>query len=234
MSREDLSTDKFDMHGIPRCKHCGGPGEQIGRSSDGKQTLGFYFDRQGALPVPRIRFECMLQATPDCAGTQTIACEESWRLLNPLARTGLTYHTLKSAGRSQERQFRQWRARYKVAGANVDTRPKRPGLETQRLRAAAALMVEWFRINLRHGWMRSPSTRVRLNGSCPVPFNRNDKALKGMLAKRARIGLDLPYGSAAVRCGLGGADPPKREMKPRGRRRSRGNGVQVSTAPIPF
>lgn len=64
----------MDLYGVPRCKHCGGPGEQSGRSSNGKQTLGFHFDRQGGLPVPRIRFECMLQLTPDCAGTQTIPC----------------------------------------------------------------------------------------------------------------------------------------------------------------
>lgn len=219
--RTDLSTDMYDLHGVPRCKACGGPGEQSGRSSDGKQTLGFHFDRQGGVPVPRIRFECMLQLTDECKGTQSIACEESWRLLNPLPRTEVTYHTLKKAGKNKEGKFRYWRSRYKVAGANVDTRPKRPGLDTQRLRAACALMVEWFRICLRHGWLGS---HRRQNTSLPKPLERNEKALAGMLKSRERLGIDLPYGAAAVRCGLGGADPPKREIKPRGRRRLRGNG----------
>jgi hypothetical protein len=191
---------------VPRCKHCGGPGEQSGRSSDGKQTLGFHFAGQGAVPVPRIRFECIIQATPDCAGTQTIACQESWRLLTPLPRTSITYHALKQASKNQERHFRHWRARYKVAGANIDSRPKRPGLQWQQLRASAALLIEWFRIDLRHGWLRGHRHR---NTSCPRPFDRNDKALQGMLNSRRRLGIDLPYGAAAVRCGLGGPDPPR-------------------------
>lgn len=230
-SRDALSTAKVDKHGIPRCKHCGGAGQQSGRSSDGKQSLGFHFDSQGAVPVPRIRFECMIQATPDCKGTQTIACEESWRLLVALPRDQVAYHTLKKASRSQERHFRHWRSRYKVAGSNIDSRPKRPGLDTQRLRAAAALMVEWFRINLRHGWLGSHRNR---NTNCPIPFTRNEKALNGLLAARRRSGLDLPYGPAAVRCGLGHADPPKSGSPP-GRSRSRpGSKVKIDTGPIPF
>jgi hypothetical protein len=105
--REDLSTEAVDMHGVPRCKHCGGPGDQDG------PELGFYFDRG---VVPRIRFRCELQLTPACKGKQSIACEESWRLLLPTSRFTRRYHTLKKAGENKERNWLHWRARYKVAG----------------------------------------------------------------------------------------------------------------------
>lgn len=60
------------MRGAPRCRHCGGPGDQDGPG------LGFYFDRG---VVPRIKFRCELELTSECKGIQSIACEKSWRLL---------------------------------------------------------------------------------------------------------------------------------------------------------
>lgn len=53
------------------------------------------------------------------------------------------YHALKKAADNKERNWYHWRSRYTVAGKNVDTRPKRPGLAWQELRASAALLLEW-------------------------------------------------------------------------------------------
>lgn len=58
-------------------------------------------------------------------------------MLIPLSRRSETYHALADAGKSLEHVFRHWRDRYRVAGNNPDTRPRRPGLAWQELRASA-------------------------------------------------------------------------------------------------
>jgi hypothetical protein len=205
-AREDLSTEDVDMHGVPRCKHCGGPGDQDGPG------LGFYLDRG---VVPRIKFRCELELITDCKKVQSIACEKSWRLLLPTGRLTERYHALKKAGENKERNWYHWRARYTVAGKNVDTRPKRPGLAWQELRASAALFLEWFRLCLRHGWLCSHRRR---NYAQPVPFTDADNALRSVLGKRRRMGLDLPYGKAAALCGIivgtGANGPPTGQPPP--------------------
>jgi hypothetical protein len=206
MKREELSTEDVDMHGVPRCKHCGGPSDQDGPG------LGFYIDRG---LVPRIRFRCELEITEKCKKVQSIACEKSWRLLLPTSRLTERYHALKKAGQNKERNWYHWRLRYMVAGKNVDTRPKRPGLAWQELRASAALFLEWFRLSLRHGWLGSHRRR---NYSEPVPFTDSDRALQSVLGKRRRMGLDLPYGKAATLSGIivgaGANGPPTGEPPP--------------------
>lgn len=218
MTRDQLSTDAVDMHGAPRCRHCGGPGDQDGPG------LGFYFDRG---VVPRIKFRCELELTTECKGIQSIACEKSWRLLLPASRFTPRYHALKKAGENKERNWLHWRARYLVAGKNVDTRPKRPGLAWQELRASAALLLEWFRLSLRHGWLGSHRRR---NISQPTPFTDADRALEAMLLKRRKMALDLPYGRSAEISGvivgpgthgppLASGPPPTRSARTKPRRR---------------
>lgn len=55
LEREHFDREHFDRHGVPRCPHCGGPGDQ---ESAG---LGYY----QAKGQPRIRFGCQLRITPD-------------------------------------------------------------------------------------------------------------------------------------------------------------------------
>lgn len=199
MEREDADAERWDRHGVPRCDHCGGPGlfEEAG--------LGFYFD---ANHEPRIRFRCQLELTPQCRCTQSIACEEEWRMLVPLSRRSETYHALGDMSKSMEHVFRHWRDRYGVAGNNPDTRPRRPGMGWQELRASAALLVEWFCLSLRHGWLGSHRRR---NTEQPVPC-QGRRRLRIMLGARRKASLDLPYGPAAVAAGLappgGGGSPP--------------------------
>jgi hypothetical protein len=198
MTRADTDREGWDRHGVPRCRHCGGPGvfEESG--------LGFYFDQQRN---PRIRFRCQLGMTSDCAGTQSIACEEEWRLLVPLSRRSERYHALSQAGKSLEHVFRHWRDRYQVAGNSPDTRPRRPGIAWQELRASAALLVEWLYLSLRHGWLGSHRHR----NTNPVRTLSGRRRLANVLGARRRHGLDLPYGPAAVAAGLalptGGGGP---------------------------
>jgi hypothetical protein len=194
VERVDVRTDEYDEHGIPSCGYCGGPTQL---ESAG---LGFYLD---ARDKPRLRFKCLLRHTPECERSQSIACEKDWRLLVPVSRLTPYYHSLRKGHESVEKVFRHWRDRYGVAGKNADTRLKRPGLPFQQLRASAALVVEWFRICLRYGWLGSARRRNlgelrRVDGT---------KRLKAVLEARKKRGLNLPRGPAAVKLGLARAGP---------------------------
>jgi hypothetical protein len=187
-TREQMDTELYDRHGIPRCQHCGGPGDI---ESPG---LGFYVARG----EPRLRFRCQVRVTGSCDRLQSIACSEEWRLLVPLSRRSPLYHALSRRSKNYERTFRHWRSRYLVAGNGVDARPKRPGIAWANLRASAALLLEWFRISLRHGWLGSHRRR-NLQG--PTRFSSRGRERR-LADSRHRSGLDLPYGPAAVRAGV--------------------------------
>lgn len=102
-----------DRHGIPRCKHCGGPSEFVRFSAN-----------QGK---PRLWFRCMIGVTDGCAKGQTIACSKDWRLLVPLWRTDPLYHELKASHKPYEAVHDWWRDRYKVAADHLGIRPKARG-----------------------------------------------------------------------------------------------------------
>ena len=189
IERRQMRTDEFDEHGIPRCRYCGGPTQL---ESAG---MGFYLDGRGK---PRLRFRCLLRHALECERAQSIACEKEWRLLVPVSRVTPFYHSIRKGHQNYERVFRHWRDRYGVAGKNADTRLKRPGVPFQQLRASAALVIEWFRICLRYGWLGSP--RRREYGEIRVI--RSVRALKGLLRFRNHQGINLPYGPAAVKLGL--------------------------------
>lgn len=76
--------DSHDRHGIPRCKHCGGPSSFV-RFSVGDRK------KPAEERNPRLWYLCMLGSTPACAREQTIACSTDWRLLVPLWRTEALY-----------------------------------------------------------------------------------------------------------------------------------------------
>ena len=80
-----------------------------------------------------------------------------------------------------------------------------PGAPTgRRARAQAALLVEWFRIAIRHGWIGSHRRR---NTETPMPISGR-RQLESLLRARDRHGLELPYGAAAQRAGYAANAPP--------------------------
>jgi hypothetical protein len=193
MEREEVRCDAFDEHGVPRCQHCGGPGDQVGPG------LGLYF----ACGEPRIRFRCLLRNTDACKSAQSIACEREWRMLLPLSRTTELYHALKSAHKNREHVHGHWRERFSCAGKDLAGRLRRTGVQAQWIRSEAALAIEWFRLGLRHGWLGSPRrTRhgelVRTSGA---------KKLETLLKARRKRRLNRPYGQAAIKLGLARAGP---------------------------
>lgn len=202
-AREDADCDEYDRHGIPRCRHCGGPGDLTGPG------LGFHLTRG----EPVLRFTCLLGLTADCKPVQQISCSLDPRMLVPLSRLTDQYNALRKVGKSMERVWRHWRDRYGVAGKTIDTRTlRRQSRDCQELRAQAARFIEWFRILLRHGWAGSHRHR---NDNEPTPASGAAR-LRNILRARDRHGLDLPYGRYAIAAGFapdpapppGGVGPP--------------------------
>ena len=200
----DRRTDAFDEHGVPRCKFCGGPGDQTSRG------FGLAFDSAGE---PHIRFSCLLQLTHDCQKPQSIGCAEDWVQLLPLSRETELYHAVRHAHHNKEGLFQHDRRRYAVAGKEGLGRLCRSGIEAHRLRACAALLLNWFRISLRQGWLdpveltvsRNTSEPVRLSGLAdPDTGERLEPgigaaALRKLELHREEHRLELPYGSSSAR-----------------------------------
>ena len=207
--REDYRTDLCDEHGIPRCQHCGGEGDQ---DSPG---LGLYFDRNSDA---RIRFRCKTPqpGEPGCLRNQSIACSENWRLLIPLSRKTELYYALRKRHLFFEGTFRHWRQLYGGQGKETMSRLARRGVQAQELRAQAALMMQWFRISLRHGWLARPDGGrwATINENMPIQLSGDQRmpdgttlrgvgqdALNRVIAARRRRKIDVPYGAVAIRKG---------------------------------
>ncbi len=193
MTRED--TDEIDRHGVPRCKHCGGPSRRV---------------RFNHLPYPCIWFHCEMPLTDGCERDQRIACSNDWKRLLPVWRTQETYFALRETHGNFERVHRIWRDRYRVGAATHEMRPKRRGIDWQQLRANSALLVEWLRILSRHGWTGS----ARGNYCAAEKEDIGEKALERFMENRQALGLNGPYGPVAVAEGFG-------ELRPQSRRRPR-------------
>lgn len=187
-----------DRHGIPRCKHCGGPSRFVRFST--------------ATGAPRIGYRCLLGATPDCARDQSIACSQDWRLLIPLWRDDPLYFELRESSGSFEGVHDYWRDRYKVAADSLGNRPKAVGIGWHRLRALTACVVEWLRVCHREGWLGSP----RRNSRHP----RRPRHLVGiriardLTRSRVRNGLMAAYGPKAHALGIGRPEPPSHRQPP--------------------
>lgn len=195
-SAED--ADRFDRHGIVRCKFCGGE----------TQFVRF---AKASPKKPRLWVKC-LTGTGDCAKVQTVYCEKDWRLLLPLWRTSETYMALSNARNRYERLHHHWRQRYRVASDDHMLRPKRRGIACQQLRANAALVIEWMLICSREGWLASARCKVRdaERQLREVPAEAWASVLN-LLKRRRKLGLTEPYGPAAV------ARDPDAPMRPKGR-----------------
>ena len=193
--------DAHDRHGIPRCKHCGGPTAFVRFSVGDRSTPPE--ERK-----PRLWARCMVAATGKCANDQTFSCSTDWRLLVPLWRTDAIYHELKQSHSSYEAVHDWWRDRSKVAADNLANRPKVRSIGWHRLRANVAALVDWLRICCREGWLGS----ARRNHAKPTRSfqDHGRRAARQLAGMRLRVGIAQPYGKKAVRLNLGDEDPPSR------------------------
>ncbi|MCU1529283.1 MAG: hypothetical protein JWP75_3046 [Frondihabitans sp.] len=198
VERSAEDADRFDRHGIPRCKQCGG------------ETQFVRFAKANP-KKPRLWFKCLV-GSGDCAKVQSMYCEADWRLLLPMWRTSETYMALSNARNRYERVHHHWRQRYRVASDDHMLRPKRRGIACQQLRANAALVIEWLMICNREGWLASARCRLRDadRRKREHPAVAWPSALQ-LLKSRRLAGLDLPYGPAAI------ARDPDAPLRPKGR-----------------
>lgn len=178
----DWRSEDYDEHGHPRCTNCNGEGVMD------KPQLGWYIDRHGE---PRLRFRCSTPYDDGCKGTQSIACSREWLLLQPLTVTHEIFQTLRQLHGNLERVWGHYRARYASFGKDTTSRLKRLGVSPQRLRGNAALVIDWFRVMLRHGWLGSWRTQ---NSHGPKAAKQPLKRLKKIEDVRRARGLDVPYG----------------------------------------
>ncbi len=196
--------DTHDRHGVPRCKHCGGPTTFV-RFSPGALSRAEHERR------PRLWFDCMIGATAECANTQTRYCSEDYRLLVPLWRTERLYHELRESHRTYEATHDYWRDRYKVAADDLGLRPKVRDINFHRLRANAAALVEWLRICFCAGWLGNPA---RAQQRATRKFrDRADRIRVRLATMRLRAGIMEPYGEKAEQLTLGQRTPPSRRAR---------------------
>jgi len=174
-------TALYDEHGIPRCKYCSGETRQTGFSAAGK--------------LPRLWFKCSLPIKPECQKTQTISCTIAPRFLLPLWRNEIAYTAMRASHSNYEAKHSALRIQYGVGPNNNSIRPKRVGIAWQRLRAAAAMIVEWARVLRRAGW-----DAVGRAVTGPVKLTKDGGMLDNILNARARrrqTGLPPPGTLAA-------------------------------------
>jgi hypothetical protein len=126
-------------------------------------------------------------------------------MLQPLNLTDPLSEQLRHRHGSTERIHLHLRGRYRQGGKETIVRFKRTGIGAVKLRAAAIVFVEWFRIMLRHGWL---GTWRKINTTSPQ-VRPGGQRLQKVLNSRKKCGVDLPYGPAGERfAGPSGPAPP--------------------------
>jgi hypothetical protein len=182
----------YDEHG-PRCRYCGAPAAPARGAGEGFALTG--------TGDPRISYRCAIGWTTECqTKLQSISCTREPRALLPIGRNEKLFHDLMASHSHFEGVFDSWRDRYAVSGNSNATRSKRTAsIAAQRLRAAAALLAEWFRICLRMGYIGNHAQR---NPYQPVERDRGRPGLDAHRRYRQRNGLALPIGPAALALGL--------------------------------
>lgn len=177
----------WDEHG-PRCRYCGGPSAPYRGAGE-----GFAINGAGD---PRLSYRCNLGFRPECRNSlQTISCTREYRSLLPIGRRERIFHDLLSAHSNKEAVFDSWRDRYAVSGnANANRSKRRGSIAAQELRGAAALLAEWFRICVRHGYI---GNHDRLNTNQPEVRTGGERRFMRMRRYRQQHGLDLPMGPRA-------------------------------------
>jgi hypothetical protein len=192
---------RWDEDGVPRCPICGGEGRQDGAG------LGLYFDEAGN---PRIRFVCATPYGPRCRKVWSIACAEEWADLIALSRVNPLYWDLRHGHHNLEGVFDHARDRHRVDGKDVSSRLLRAGVPAHRLRRWSSLLLDWFRVDLRHGWITSHGLDVTPNDPTLARHSTIQDARSGAItaagkgsewyarriAERRDNGTHLPYGPA--------------------------------------
>lgn len=130
--KKRTGSAEYDEHGVPKCRHCGGDSDFVRF----RVEVGH----------GRLWFRCRLPTTAGCDRIQTISCRRNYRYLLPLWRTEEAYAAMRTSHQNYEHVHNDLRTRYLVSPNSLAIRPKRIGIGVHRLRAAAALFIEWVRL----------------------------------------------------------------------------------------
>lgn len=196
-TREEMRCDAFDEHQVIRCPTCGSETDQEP-----------YFVFHNGQPVVRVR--CRTPRAERCYKLQSVRCDVRWGWVGILDYEDKLVNQLREKHGQMEGYWDSQRRRYGLAGKDFTGKLKRFNvIPAQQLRAEAALLIEWLRLCLRHGFIGSWANR---NQNTPVEVNDHGRRAK-IARARAKRALQLPYGAMAVRLGLC-KPPPEPEPPP--------------------
>jgi hypothetical protein len=153
-----------------------------------------------------VRVRCKTPHTEKCYSLQSVLCSEKWGWVGPTNLSDPLVNQIREAHGQFEGMFDSLRKRYALAGKDTTGKLKRRAVvSAQQVRADAALLIEWLRLSLRHGWIGSWTRR---NTNAPRPVDDKGRTERILAARRKRA-LRFPYGKMAVRLGL--CKPPPDE-----------------------
>jgi hypothetical protein len=195
--RIDMRCDLFDEHQVIRCPSCGAETDQEP-----------YYVFHHSKPVVRVR--CRTPHAERCYGLQSVSCDKHWGWIGILDYEDRLTNQMREKHGQMEGFWDSMRKRYGLAGKDTSGKIKRRSVvPAQMLRAEAALLIEWLRLSLRHGFIGSWKKR---NENGPVIVADRGRHAKIMRA-RAKRALRFPYGAQAVVLGLA-KPPPDPEPEP--------------------
>lgn len=192
----------LDRHGVPHCKHCGGP------------TKREEF-RLATNENPRIYFRCLLPSAPEspCGKLQSVPCSLNWRMLTPVERTDPRHLAIEKRFQF-ERSHHHARVRNRNGGKDPIVRPKRLGRAWQQLLLTLGGLLDWYRAGLRHGWLKAAGGIFKGYASkVEDGIKKRRKRLEAQVAKRSEA-LRLERQEAGLDHCLLPAEPPEPEPPP--------------------
>lgn len=186
----------WDRHGQPLCPHCGGPTAHRG------------FDTAKG---PRLRFECELKPYEECEKVKKISCSHDFRALIPHPRTSDAFVGMAIAHSPSEKTHQSLRDRYVILSKSLAARTRKVGLKWQRLRTAAAWLIEWLWLSRRLGWLDGYDRVVE---DAKAPEEQRLKEAKGkhrrrLNAEEAKLRRSVAAKKAKSRGPGSGSSPPR-------------------------
>lgn len=163
---------RWDSHGVPTCRGCGGQTEFVRFSADGTRA--------------RLWYRCTLPIGNACSGDKSISCAHDWTRLLPVWRTTEAYAAMREAHYPLEHVHSHARIRHLDSPDTLTNRPKRVSIAGQQLRTNASILIEWINIARLQGWLGN-------RGRHTEPRQHRHRGMHAAItAKRARAAAAAP------------------------------------------
>lgn len=170
--------ERWDEDGIPHCAHC------KKEASYDLPGLGLFFTaRKDGSETAWLRYRCLIPESESCEQVQKISCDDAPTALVPWSRLSGLYNDLRSQHHPLEGGFDVSRDNYAIAGKDSTCMP-RAGVNVQRLHSHCGQALDWFKLNLRHGWLPAKEIRVKLNEDTLRSLATEQDRLTGEIRRR--------------------------------------------------